>query len=282
MSIDPSITATAVPATSTTVGNTTTGSITWPGAVVPNTTLTIPAPTASAPRMFDEQALNKARQDERDKLYGRLNEQSETLNAMQAKLAALEEARAAEQEAIAKTKADAEAQAAAALKAQAEAEMSAKDFAREQTEALRRQLEEIESRAAQERALFEKDRAFSELQQYTQAQVAAHQGEIAPELLDLVGGNTKEEVDASIALLASKSSAIAQTVAERSAQARQANLRGVSPTGRPNIGPLDTDPANRTLTAKDITEMPMADYAANRQQLLAAASNHVRTNGLYG
>jgi len=278
VSIDPSLAATATAVPATTTANIATAP-SWTGTITAPNTITIPgaaAPSAAQVRMFDEAALNKARQDERDKLYGRLNEQSETLSTMQAKLAAIEAERQAEQEAIA------QAQAEAARKAKEEAEMSAKDFAREQTEALRRQIEEMEQRAAQERALFEKDRAFTELQQYTRAQVDAHRDQIAPELLDLVSGNTREEIDASIALLATKSSAIAQTVAERSAQARQASLRGVSVTGRPNIGPLDTDPANRSLSPKDITEMSMAEYAANRQHLLAAASNHVHTNGLYG
>lgn len=246
-------------------------------------TITIPVPQPPPPaaptgRMFDEAALTKARQDERDKLYGRLTEQSETLNALQAKMAAIEEKARADAEAVAKAQADAQ----AAAKARDEAEMSAKDFVKQESERWQTQLAELERQRAEERALFEKERAFSELQQYTQAQIAANRENIAPELLDLVTGNSREEIDASIARLAEKSSAIVSSLAAAQAQARQANLRGVSPTGRPNIGPLDTDPATRTLTPQDISQMSMADYAAHRQQLLAAASNQARNGGLYG
>lgn len=236
-----------------------------------------PAATASAPRMFDEAALNKARQDERDKLYGRLTEQGETLKSMQDELAAMKAERAAEVEAVQAAKAQAE----AAQKARAEAEMSAKDFVKQEAERWQTQLAEMERQRAEERAIFEKERAFNELRAYTQAQVAANRDQIAPELLDLVTGNTPEEVDASLETMRTKTAAILEGIAGAQAQARQASLRGVSATGRPNIGPMDTDPGSRTLTPKDISEMSMAEYASYRQHLLAAASDHVRQGGLY-
>lgn len=257
------------PNTTTTATNTS-GSITIPAVQVPT-----PPPPA---KLFDESALNKARQDERDKLYGRLNEQSETLSTLQSKLAAMEEERRAEAEAVAKAKQDAE----AARKAREEAEMSAKDFVKAESERWAAQLEAMERQRAEERAIFEKERAFNELRQYTQAQVEANREKIAPELLDMVTGNSREEIDASIERLTAKSAAIVEALTAAAAQARQANLRGVSPTGRPNIGPLDTDPATRTLSPQDISAMSMDEYSAYRQQLLAAASNHVRTTGLYG
>lgn len=247
----------------------------------PTGTITIPVPVPTpppaAPRMFDEASLNKARQDERDKLYGRLNEQAETLNSVQAKLAAMEAERQAEAEAIAAAKAEAE----AAQKAREEAEMSAKDFVRAESERWQAQLAEIERQRAEERAIFEKERQFAELQQYTQARIAEARDSIAPELLDLVNGNTREEIDASIEMLTAKSTAIVEAISGAQAQARQASLRGVSATGRPNIGPLDTDPGQRQLAPKDIAEMSMSEYATYRQQLLAAASNHVKQGGLY-
>jgi len=251
----------------------------------PAGTITIPVPVPTPPpsadpaaeRMFTEAALQKARQDERDKLYGRLSEQSETINSIQSKLAALETERQAEADAIAKAKADAD----AAQKAREEAEMSAKDFVRQESERWQAQMAEMERQRLEERAIFDKERQYNELKSYTQAKVDEARDAIAPELLDLVTGNTREEIDASIAMLTAKSSAIVDAISGAQAQARQASLRGVSATGRPNIGPMDTDPAQRTLTPKDISEMSMAEYATHRQQLLAAASNQVRQGGLY-
>lgn len=250
----------------------------------PAGTITIPVPVPTPPpsadpsgRMFTEAALQKARQDERDKLYGRMNEQSETINSIQAKLAAMESERQAEAEAVAKAKADAE----AAQKAREEAEMSAKDYVRAESERWQAQLAQMEQQRLEERALFDKERQFNELRAYTQAKVDEAREAIAPELLDLVTGNTREEIDASIEMLTAKSTAIVEAISGAQAQARQASLRGVNPTGRPNIGPMDADPAQRQLTPKDISEMSMQEYATHRQQLLAAASNQVRQGGLY-
>lgn len=246
-------------------------------------TIPVPAPTAPAPRTFTQEEVNAFRTQERDKLYGRLSEQTDSLKTMQEELAALKAEREREAGARAAAEAKAEAEAEAAAKTKAEAEMSAKEYAKQETGRLQEELAAMRREREEQLALFEKERAFAELRQYTQAQVNAHRDQIAPELLDLVTGDSREQVDASIALLVNKSSAIVESLAAAQAQARQASLRGVSPTGRPTSnGPLDNEPGTRTLTPQNIREMSMADYAANRQQLLAAASNHVRTNGLYG
>jgi hypothetical protein len=242
-------------------------------------TIPVPQPPPDAlaqRRTFTEEEVAKFRQDERDKLYGQMTKQSESLTQMQERLAAIEAEKAAQADAAAKAQADAD----AAAKAKAEAEMSAKDYVRTETARLEAQLAEERRQREEQLALFEKERSFTALREYTQQQVAAHRDQIAPELLDLVTGGTQAEIDASISLLVNKSSAIVESIAAAQAQARQASLRGVSATGRPNIGPLDTDPSSRTLTPQQIRDMSPAEYAANRQQLLAAASNQYRSGAL--
>lgn len=249
----------------------------------PAGTITIPAPQAPPPtteRTFTAEDIENARRQERDKLYGRMTEQGEELKTFKQKFEAMEAERQREAEAAAAAKAQADKEAAEAARVAAEAEMSAKDMIKQERDRWEREFAQMREQQEQERALFEKDRAFNELRAYAQAQATANQDDIAPELLDLIGGNSREEIDASVTRMKEKTSAILQGITE--AQAQRPALRGTAPTGRPNIGPLDNTSTQRTLTPQQIRDMPFAEYAANREALLAAASNQVRSNGLYG
>lgn len=57
-------------------------------------------------------------------------------------------------------------------------------------------------------------------------------------------------------------------------------------TSGPGFTPeqFTNNPQEQTLTAEDIRNMPMSEYAnpAMREALLSAASNQVREKGLYG
>jgi hypothetical protein len=243
--------------------------------------VTIPVPPEPAPggnaRTFtqDEVAdlLNKARQQEKDKLYGRFESQGTEITELKSRLDEIALAR----EAAEAAKADAQAQAQAvkdkAAKDKAEAEMSAKAYADERSNELLNQLEAIRAEREQERAIFEREREFSELMAYRQQRVAESADDIAPELIDLVTGNTREEVDASVELLKGKTQQLVEAMV--AAQQGAAPPRPVAPTGRPNTDPFGGD-AQKTYTVDDLKNMPLNEYAAIRTQLLGAASAQYR------
>jgi hypothetical protein len=228
--------------------------------------------------MFSAEEVEGFRRQERDKLYGQLSKQTETLNQLQGQMATIEAERKAAAEASAKAQAEAE----AAAKAEAEAKMSATELVTAREADFNRRWAEMQAQQEQERAIWAKEREFAELRDYAQQQVAANREHIVPELLDLVTGSTRQEIDASIETLKTKTTAILQGISGAQAQAAQASPRGVSVTGRPDVDLLNANSGTRNLSPQDIANMSPAEYAQNRQQLLAASSNHVRTRGLYG
>jgi hypothetical protein len=65
---------------------------------------------------------------------------------------------------------------------------------------------------------------------------------------------------------------------------QQRSRPGMPVTSGPGFTPeqLSGGQQERTLTPEDIAAMPMSEFAANREQLLAAASRQVQERGLYG
>jgi hypothetical protein len=91
-------------------------------------------------------------------------------------------------------------------------------------------------------------------------------------LIDLVAGNTIEEVDASVDILRQRSAAILQSV-QQATQPRQ--LKGVSVTS-PVSGPMDNQQEYQTLNSDDIRNMTMDQYVKMRDRLLSSRSNKGR------
>lgn len=238
------------------------------------------ADPTTQPRTFTEAELQKVRADEKAKVYGELQQAQSTLAKYQADEAA-------------RAKADAEAQAkiAAEAKAAREAEMDARqlleakdaEWQQRHTEAVQgweARFAEINAEREQERVLAEKEREFHAFQQYRSERLQAESGNIAPELIDLVSGNTPEELDASIARLKEKSEQIAQTVQHYAAQAR-AGQRGVSAASFPAAGPDVENPSGaKPITAEDISAMTIEEYAAFRQR--AGIGSGQSNRGLFG
>jgi len=98
-------------------------------------------------------------------------------------------------------------------------------------------------------------------------------------LIDLINGNTKEEIENSIAVLKEKSASISSSVQQAMQVAKQ-QMVGVSITA-PASGPLDNDSSQQMYTPDSIGEMSMADYAKQRAKLLGNAASN-RGQGLFG
>jgi hypothetical protein len=232
-----------------------------PVIVVPAAVVEPPAVTPAEPR-FTAEDIAKARQEEKDKLYGRISKIEEQNNKFLKEIEDQRKAREAAQADEEKRRKDAETQA----KSLAEQDMSAKDLLAQKEQEWTSRFEQFEREREQERTLFAKEQEFNNLQTYIQKRVGEESENIAPELLDFVGGNSPDEVEASINTVKAKTQAILESVQQAAIQQR-ATMRGVSPTGYSTTGPMDTDPGHKSYSLQDLQAMPMSEYAKIRGQL---------------
>lgn len=243
-------------------------------------TVTVP-PVEQPPavKTFTAEDIERARAQEKDKVYGRLQEwqtkfeeQGKTLETLKAEADA--RARAAADEARR------EAEEAARKEWE---EKGSKELLEKTQQEWENRFQQLEQERAQERAAFAKEQEFAALSAYAKDVVSAAlaNNEIAPELAEFVTGNTREEIGASLDFVKAKSAEIVNNVKAAQGQARAA-MPGVSTAGYAVSGPMDTNPGTKTFSAADIQGMSMAEYAQYRAQLLPAASQAQQGRGLYG
>lgn len=244
-------------------------------AVVPATPAEVFAEETALPNTNEvAEQIQKARAQEKAKLYPQLEKLQEELALLRRER---EEAAAANAERNAK-RAEREAQKAAEKKQQEEDEMSFKTLLKTKEQEWSQKLEEERLERERAFALLEREREFQELQQYRQQRLESERDNIIPELIDLISGNTREEIEQSIAGLKERSAKIFDSVAQVAQQSRK-EMVGTRITS-PASGPLDNDSDSRTYSPNDINNMSMADYAKNRAKLLGSSNN--RGQGLFG
>ena len=100
-----------------------------------------------------------------------------------------------------------------------------------------------------------------------------------PELVDLISGNTKEEIDASIDGLKDRSTRILES-AQSAMQTARREMTGTRAT-LPPAGPLETNSEQQNFTAQDIASMSMDEYAKYRGRLLSPGAQG-KSKGLFG
>lgn len=234
-----------------------------------NAVLTIPAPVPTAPAgQFTEADIARVRQQEKDKLYPQIEE----LKARVAQIDAIEQQRAAAE--AARVAAEQE-----AARVAAEADLSAKELLEQRTAEIMARLDEEANARKNAEALLQREREYQQLEAYKAAKVAENADNIIPDLIDLVGGNNPEEIDASIAGLVQRSAAILGAVQAAQQSARQ-ELPGTRPT-LPAAGPMDTNLGTTSFTPEQIAAMSANEYAQHRSRLLGSASN-AGGKGLFG
>lgn len=264
----------------------------------------VPAPAQT----FTAEDVERIRSEEKTKLYGaneRLQQTIDELKGQVGNLTAAEQARLdaaqAEQARLAEEAKQAELD---AMKPndRLEAQLA------EQSAQWQSQLANLTESLETERALRQKDQQFNELREYIQSQVAAHtQGpdaDIAPEVAEWIGGNSKEEVDANI----TRAQATTKAILDQIQQTQQPQIdpatgqpvpqvvqdlqQIVPPQSPPTFagsrawsGPANLDPAGvgtQVLTAEQIANMPMAEYAQKRKTLIGAAASSQSNRGMFG
>ena len=234
-------------------------------------TVTEEAPT-STQKFYTEDDLAKVRSQEKDKLYP-------VVDQLKAEVAALKKEKEEKAARNAEKEAAEAAEKEAKQKAKLENDLDAKELIKLKEAEWAEQLERERSERERAFALLEREQKFAELNSYKQNKLEQERDNIIPELLDLVAGNTPEEVDASLESLKDRSARILES-AQAAMQNARKEMRGTSTT-LPAAGPLETNSESRQFTAQDIAAMSMNEYAQYRSRLLSPGAQG-KTKGLLG
>ena len=216
--------------------------------------------------------LEKAREQEREKLYSRLNKQNDKLKTVEQQLKQFAEerdARIAEAEAARET-AEAEA------RRIREEEMSARELIDERDRTWQEKFDLLQRQQAEREAILEKEKQYAALQAYIQRRVNEERDDIAEELLDYIGVNvsTEEEAEASIQMAKAKSAQIWENISKLNGM-----RRGVGASGY-TAGVIPSGNEPREITPDDIRNMSMEEFNAFRTQTGMDRANASR--GLFG
>lgn len=221
---------------------------------------------------YTAEDLAKAREQEKAKLYPQLEKMKE-------ELASLKRDREEEAERRSVLLAEQERQEAALLKAKEEEELSFKELLTKKEQEFQSLLETERLERERAIALLEKERKFQEVMNYRANRVEEERESIAPQLIDMISGNSEEEIEQSISLLKEKTALIMQDV-QQSYLSQKQQMQGARVTA-PASGPLDNDSDQQIATPDAVRDMSLADYAKNRAKLLGSAASN-RGQGLFG
>ena len=224
-------------------------------------------PVQETERGYTEEDLKKVREQEKSKLYPQIESLKEELATIKKR----EEERMAEAESL---RAAAEAEA----RKKAEAELDVRQLLELKEKEWAQKLEE--ERVERERAfsLLERERQFSELSSYRNRRLEEERENIIPELVDLITGNTPEEIESSITGLRERSARILES-AQQAMQSARREMTGSRVTAPPS-GPMDTNTEQQQFTAEQISAMSVTEYAKYRERLLPRA--RTLNKGIFG
>jgi hypothetical protein len=209
-------------------------------------------------RFFSEEEVNEIRRQEKDKLYGRIEQMGSQLQELQT----AREAEQAERERLAQ-------EAAEAQRLKEEGELEVRDLLSRKEMEWQQQLTKLEQRYDADRAVFERERQFNELSEYRRQRIEQESEFILPELRDLITGDSVPAIDASIEVMKSRTEQIFANM--QAVQPQPYQPRGAAPTSPP-VGPMEQLPTYESLTPEDIKGMDMETYKKYRSQLLQATS----------
>jgi hypothetical protein len=224
--------------------------------------------------VYSADDIAKAREQEKAKLYPQMEKMKEELAALKK---AREEQAAKEAERDSRIAEEATRQE-ALKREQEESELSAKELLAKKEQEFQALLSTERLERERAFALLEQERKFQELTNYRQNRLEQERDNIVPELIDLIQGNTPDEVEQSIATLKEKSASISSSVQQAMQTAKQ-QMAGTRITA-PAAGPLDNDSSQQSYTPDSIRDMSMADYAKQRAKLLGGAASN-RGQGLF-
>ena len=227
------------------------------------------APTTKATsKFYTEDDLARVRSQEKEKLYPQIDKLKEELDTIKKERDAELAARAAEAEAKAKAQQEA-----------LESDMDVRSLLKQKESEWQEQLERERQERERAFALLEREKSFADLQNYRTQRVDSERENIIPELIDLISGNSREEIDASVEGLKERSARILESAQSAMQNARR-EMTGTRVT-TPPAGPLDTQSDQRNFTAEDIQSMSMNEYAKYRERIMSDTARG-KSRGLFG
>jgi hypothetical protein len=223
---------------------------------------------AQSQKSYSEEDLHKVREQEKSKLYPQIDSLKDELNVLkkerEERLAEAEKLRV-EQEAEARKK--------------VEAEMDVRTLLETKEQEWAEKLEAERKEREKAFLLLDRERQYSEITEYRTSRVQQEQDNILPELLDLITGNSQDEIEQSIAGLKERSSRILDSASQAMQSARK-EMTGSRITA-PASGPLDTNSDQQSFTAEQISAMSVTEYAKYRGKLLGQAASQ-GGKGIFG
>jgi chromosome segregation ATPase len=216
------------------------------------------APNGNSAVQFTAADLEAAREQEKSKLYNRLQ-------AMEAQFDNL----AAERQAALDAQAAAEQAAEDARKAKELEEMDLRTRLETMEATTQQRFRQLEEERQQAEAMLEQERRLSGLIQYREGKLREFGAQIMPQLLDFVTGNSPEEIDAAIVAMVERTNSIVSDV-QAVQQQTYTGMRGAGVTA-PMGGPSDVVPQQQTFSAEQIRAMSPQVYAQHQAQLREAA-----------
>ena len=215
---------------------------------------------------YTEEDLKRVREQEKSKLYPQIDSLKEELNTLKKR----EEERAAEAERL-------RLEAETVARKQAEAEMDVRTLLETKEKEWAEKLES--ERLERERAfsLLERERQYAEITAYRTRRLEEERENIIPELVDLISGNTPEEIEQSITGLRDRSAKILDS-AQQALQSARRDMTGTRTTLPPT---LETNSDQQQFTAEQISAMSVTEYAKYRSRLLGRAASD-GNKGIFG
>ena len=225
----------------------------------------VEAPVTDSKAGYTEVDLKRVREQEKSKLYPQIDSLKEEINLLKKD----REAQLAEAAAIAKEKEE-------AARKLAESEMDVRALLEKKEQEWTAQLEEIRQEGARKDALLERERQYAELTAYRNRRLAEEQDNIMPELVDLISGNSADEIENSITGLRERSSKILES-AQQAMQSSRRDMKGTSTTLPPT---MENNSGQQQFSAEQIAAMSVTEYAKHRDRLFPGANN--QNKGLFG
>lgn len=223
------------------------------------------APVVDSKAGYTEVDLQRVREQEKSKLYPQIDSLKEEINLLKKD----REAQLAEANRIAKEKEE-------EARKKAEAEMDVRSLLEKKEQEWAEKLEEIRQENARKDALLERERQYAELTAYRNRRLAEEQDNIMPELVDLISGNSADEIEQSITGLRERSAKILESAQQAMQNARR-DMKGTSTTLPPT---MENNSGQQQFTADQIAAMSVTEYAKYRDRLFPGANN--QNKGIFG
>lgn len=215
-------------------------------------------------RFFSEEDIQRARQQEKDKLYPRLTQMEEQLKSLQQ-----------ERDDVLRRQEEESRRTAEENRRKEESELEVRELLSRKEQEWNERFQQLEAKAENDRAVYDMERRLAELERYRNERLQQEGDFILPELRDFIRGNTIEEIDQALDDAKYRTDAIINNISAVTSQQAMPMPRGASPTAPP-VGPLEQMQTYQSLTPEDIRSMDIETYKRYRDSLLAQTRNQYR------